>query len=148
MVQILLGIVAAATGAAGGVGYIGFKGNSYTGWNKVCTAYGSFCAHFAASIFLSLISSISLLLLVLLSFYMISKKIARRWFGWYIMKIFSIYEFGVNSLWATWVRTICMIYIRMLNYLDIVCELVLEKLLVLIAWKCKEIYTISHVQKN
>ncbi|KAE9453221.1 hypothetical protein C3L33_14882, partial [Rhododendron williamsianum] len=34
---LLLGIVAAATGAAGGVAYIGIKGNSHTGWPK-CAA--------------------------------------------------------------------------------------------------------------
>ncbi|KAI7746358.1 hypothetical protein M8C21_032968 [Ambrosia artemisiifolia] len=72
---LLLGIVAAATGAAGGVGYIGYKGNSHTQWQKVCDHFGSFCTHFAASIFLSLISSITLLLLVWFSVYVLSKKI-------------------------------------------------------------------------
>ncbi|KAK1430823.1 hypothetical protein QVD17_13860 [Tagetes erecta] len=75
---LLLGIVAAATGAAGGVGYIGYKGNSHTQWQKVCNHVGSFCAHFAVSIFLSLISSITLLLLVWLSVYTLSKKISIR----------------------------------------------------------------------
>ncbi|KAD6453828.1 hypothetical protein R6Q59_015616 [Mikania micrantha] len=75
---LLLGIVAAATGAAGGVAYVGLKGNSHTRWNKICNTYGSFCFHFAASILLSLVSSITLLLLVWLSLYMLSKKIARR----------------------------------------------------------------------
>ncbi|KAJ0593849.1 putative casparian strip membrane protein [Helianthus annuus] len=74
---LLLGIVAAATGAAGGVGYIGYKGNSHSQWNKVCDNFGSFCTHFAASIFLSLISSILLLLLVWRSVYVLSKKISR-----------------------------------------------------------------------
>ncbi|KAL8195762.1 hypothetical protein R6Q57_025515 [Mikania cordata] len=31
---LLLGIMAAATGAAGGVGYIGYKGNTHTQWRK------------------------------------------------------------------------------------------------------------------
>ncbi|KAK9065579.1 hypothetical protein SSX86_014980 [Deinandra increscens subsp. villosa] len=75
---LLLGIVAAATGAAGGVAYIGLKGNSHTRWNKICNTYGSFCFHFASSILLSLVSSITLLLLVWLSIYVLSKKIARR----------------------------------------------------------------------
>ncbi|KAI3692489.1 hypothetical protein L6452_32305 [Arctium lappa] len=75
---LLLGIVAAATGAAGGVAYIGLKGNSHSRWNKICHTYGSFCFHFAASILLSLISSITLLLLVWLSVYVLSKKIARQ----------------------------------------------------------------------
>ncbi|XP_071730409.1 CASP-like protein 1 [Rutidosis leptorrhynchoides] len=75
---LLLGIVAAATGAAGGVAYIGLKGNSHTRWNKICNTFDSFCFHFAASILLSLISSITLLLLIWLSIYAISKKIASR----------------------------------------------------------------------
>ncbi|KAI3505723.1 hypothetical protein L1887_27921 [Cichorium endivia] len=75
---LLLGIVAAATGAAGGVSYIGFKGNSHTRWNKVCDQFGSYCVHIAASIILSLISSITLLLLVWLSVYALSKKIPRQ----------------------------------------------------------------------
>ncbi|KAI3692495.1 hypothetical protein L6452_32311 [Arctium lappa] len=75
---LLLGIVAASTGAAGGVGYIGLKGNSHSRWNKICHTYGSYCFHFASSILLSLISSITLLLLVWLSIYVLSKKIARR----------------------------------------------------------------------
>ncbi|KVG43266.1 CASP-like protein 1 [Cynara cardunculus var. scolymus] len=75
---LLLGIVAAATGAAGGVAYIGLKGNSHVRWNKICHTYDSYCFHFATSILLSLISSITLLLLVWLSGYVLSKKIARR----------------------------------------------------------------------
>ncbi|PWA90877.1 CASP-like protein [Artemisia annua] len=75
---LLLGIVASATSAAGGVAYIGLKGNSHTGWAKICNVYGSFCFHVAASIVLSLISSITLLLLVWLSIYVLFKKITRR----------------------------------------------------------------------
>nr|GEV48988.1 CASP-like protein 1 [Tanacetum cinerariifolium] len=75
---LLLGIMASATGAAGGVAYIGLKGNSHTGWTKVCNVYGFFCFHFAASIFLSLLSSIILLLLVWLSIYVLFKKITRQ----------------------------------------------------------------------
>ncbi|XP_076936004.1 CASP-like protein 1 [Bidens hawaiensis] len=74
---LLLGIVAAATGAAGGVAYIGLKGNSHTRWNKICNTFGSFCFHFAASVLLSLISSITLLLLVWLSIILLFKKMAR-----------------------------------------------------------------------
>ncbi|KAI3703673.1 hypothetical protein L1987_73865 [Smallanthus sonchifolius] len=75
--SLLLGIVAAATGASGGVGYIGLKGNSHSRWNKICYRYETYCLHFGASILLSLISSITLLLLVWLSVYVLSKKIAR-----------------------------------------------------------------------
>ncbi|MCV2423822.1 MARVEL-like domain-containing protein, partial [Paucibacter sp. DJ4R-1] len=33
---IILGIVASATGTAGGVAYIGLKGNSHVNWGKIC----------------------------------------------------------------------------------------------------------------
>ncbi|KAL7597553.1 hypothetical protein Lser_V15G22583 [Lactuca serriola] len=75
---LLLGIMASATGAATGVAYTGIKGNSHTGWNKMCTTYDSFCFRAAASILLSLISSITILLLVLLSTHMLYKKTTRR----------------------------------------------------------------------
>ncbi|KAK9077728.1 hypothetical protein SSX86_006065 [Deinandra increscens subsp. villosa] len=76
--SLLLGIVAAATGASGGVGYIGLKGNSHSRWNKICDRYDTYCTHFKASILLSLIAAITLLLLVWISVYVLSKKIARR----------------------------------------------------------------------
>ncbi|KAJ0713785.1 putative casparian strip membrane protein [Helianthus annuus] len=74
---LLLGIMASATGAAGGVGYIGFKGNNHTGWTKICNVYGSFCRHIAASIAVSLLPSVALLLLVWVSVFALSKKISR-----------------------------------------------------------------------
>lgn len=77
MVQLLLGIVAAATGTAGGVAYIGLKGNSHVRWNKICNTYDTFCQHAAASILLSLFASILLVLLILLSVYSLSKKIPK-----------------------------------------------------------------------
>ena len=78
MVQLLLSIVVAATGAAGAVAYIGIKGNSHTNWNKICHTYDSYCFHVSAALILSLISSITLLLLIRLSVYVLSMKIARR----------------------------------------------------------------------
>ncbi|XP_073050310.1 CASP-like protein 1 [Primulina eburnea] len=74
---LLLGIVASATGAAGGVAYIGLKGNSHVGWMKVCNMYGKFCRHVGASVAISLFGSIVLVLLVLLSVYSLSKKIPK-----------------------------------------------------------------------
>ncbi|KAK3039008.1 hypothetical protein RJ639_027493 [Escallonia herrerae] len=74
---LLLGIVAAATGAAGAVGYLGLKGNKHVGWNKVCNVYDTFCQHIAGSLVVSLFASIVLVLLVLLSVYSLSKKIPK-----------------------------------------------------------------------
>ncbi|PIM98162.1 hypothetical protein CDL12_29361 [Handroanthus impetiginosus] len=74
---ILLGIVAAATAAAGAVAYIGLKGNKHLGWGKVCDVYDDFCGHLAASFAVSLFASIVLVFLVLLSIYSLSKKIPK-----------------------------------------------------------------------
>ncbi|KAK6122955.1 hypothetical protein DH2020_043299 [Rehmannia glutinosa] len=74
---LLLGIVAAATGTAGAVAYIGLKGNSHVGWRKICNVYDDFCKHVGASVFVSLFASIVLAFLVLLSVYALSKKIPK-----------------------------------------------------------------------
>ncbi|KAL3505783.1 hypothetical protein ACH5RR_031165 [Cinchona calisaya] len=74
---LLLGIVASATGAAGAVAYIGLKGNSHVGWQKVCDNYDMFCKHIGSSIAISLFGSVVLVLLVLLSIYSLSKKIPK-----------------------------------------------------------------------
>ncbi|GFP93408.1 CASP-like protein 1d1 [Phtheirospermum japonicum] len=74
---LLLGIVAAATGTAGAVAYIGLKGNSHVGWKKICNIYDDFCKHVGASVFVSLFASIVLAFLVLLSVYALSKKIPK-----------------------------------------------------------------------
>ncbi|KAL0457309.1 UNVERIFIED_CONTAM: CASP-like protein 1D1 [Sesamum latifolium] len=75
---LLLGIVAAATGTAGGVAYIGLKGNSHVQWRKICDIYGEFCRHIGASIAVSLFGSVVLALLVLLSIYSLSKRIPKH----------------------------------------------------------------------
>ncbi|KAF5815363.1 putative casparian strip membrane protein [Helianthus annuus] len=73
----LLGIMASATGAAGAVAYLGYKGNAHTRWNEVCNMYDSFCSHIAGSVTISLLPSIALLLLIWLSVLVLSKKIMR-----------------------------------------------------------------------
>ncbi|KAL4564847.1 hypothetical protein LXL04_028920 [Taraxacum kok-saghyz] len=75
---LLLGILASATGAAMGVSYIGLKGNSHTGWQKICNTYDSFCLRSAASILLTLTSSITLLLLIWVSVHVLYKKVTRK----------------------------------------------------------------------
>ncbi|KAK4483278.1 hypothetical protein RD792_010463 [Penstemon davidsonii] len=74
---LLLGIVAAATGAAGAVGYVGLRGNSHVGWKEVCHEYNKYCKHIAGSLVVSLFGSIVLVLLVLLSVYSLSKRIPK-----------------------------------------------------------------------
>lgn len=75
--QLMLGIVASATGAAGGVAYIGLKGNSHVGWTKVCNMYGKLCRHLGASLAVSLFASIVLVMLIILSIHSLSKKIPK-----------------------------------------------------------------------
>lgn len=76
-IQIFLGIVATATGAAAAVGYIGWKGNKHAHWDKVCHIYDKFCQHLAGSIPFGLVATIILLFLVVLSAIAIHKKIPR-----------------------------------------------------------------------
>ncbi|KAI3692482.1 hypothetical protein L6452_32298 [Arctium lappa] len=73
--SLLFGIVASAAGATTAVSYIGLKGNSHSRWHEICHVYDSYCRHLKGSISLSLMSSIELLLLIWLAFYVLSKKI-------------------------------------------------------------------------
>ncbi|KAF8017011.1 hypothetical protein BT93_H2267 [Corymbia citriodora subsp. variegata] len=72
---VMLGLVASATGTAGGVAYIGLKGNSHANWGKVCHVYDKFCRHLAASIAVSLLAAFALILLIILSIFSLHKKI-------------------------------------------------------------------------
>jgi uncharacterized protein (TIGR01569 family) len=67
-------IMASAVGTAGGIAYVALKGNTHTHWLKICGTYGNFCRYMGASIFLSLIASIILVLLVVLSAYSLYKR--------------------------------------------------------------------------
>ncbi|XP_010245386.1 PREDICTED: CASP-like protein 1D1 [Nelumbo nucifera] len=71
---IMLGLVASATGTAGGVAYIGLKGNSHVGWTKICSVYDKFCHHVASSIAISLFASILLVSLVMVSTYALYRR--------------------------------------------------------------------------
>ncbi|KAK1395134.1 CASP-like protein 1 [Heracleum sosnowskyi] len=71
---LLLGIVASATGVAGGVAYIGLKGNSHSRWLKICNIYDTFCAHVASATAVALVASIVLVLLILLSVFTLSRR--------------------------------------------------------------------------
>ncbi|GMH28436.1 hypothetical protein Nepgr_030279 [Nepenthes gracilis] len=64
---LILGIVASATGAAGGVAYIALRGNSKAEWGEVCGVYGKYCRYVGSSIVLALIASILLVVLVILN---------------------------------------------------------------------------------
>ncbi|XP_050116991.1 CASP-like protein 1D1 [Malus sylvestris] len=72
---LILGLVASATGTAGGVAYIGYKGNEHVMWQKVCSAFDKYCKHIAGSLATSLFASVLLVLLVWLSTFTLHKKI-------------------------------------------------------------------------
>ncbi|XP_020254316.1 CASP-like protein 1D1 [Asparagus officinalis] len=72
---LMAGIVAASTGAAGGVAYIGLKGNDHVNWMKICDKFGKYCRHVGSSIGLSLVASVVLVLLVILSSYSLYRRI-------------------------------------------------------------------------
>lgn len=74
MVQIMAGVVASATGAAGGVAYIGLKGNSHARWAKICGVFDKFCRHVGSSTAMGLIASIALVLLVVVSTYSLYRR--------------------------------------------------------------------------
>ncbi|XP_071721996.1 CASP-like protein 1D1 [Rutidosis leptorrhynchoides] len=74
---IMLGIVASATGTAGGVAYIGMKGNNHVQWSKICNIYDKYCLHTGVSILFSLIASIILILLIAISVVSLYKKIPK-----------------------------------------------------------------------
>ncbi|KAK8548707.1 hypothetical protein V6N13_054514 [Hibiscus sabdariffa] len=72
---VFVGIVASATGAAGGVFYIGLKGNNHAGWTKICNVYDKFCRYNASSLALALFAAILLVLLSMMSTFTLYKKI-------------------------------------------------------------------------
>ncbi|CAN6197550.1 unnamed protein product [Urochloa humidicola] len=67
-------VMASATGSAGGVAWIGLKGNSHTRWNKICDTYGKFCRHIGGAVFLGLVASIALVLLAALNAYSLYRR--------------------------------------------------------------------------
>lgn len=66
-IQLILGIIASATGTAGSVAYIGLKGNDHARWGKICNLYGKFCRHVGGSVAVALFGSVVTVLLIWLS---------------------------------------------------------------------------------
>ncbi|XP_043718008.1 CASP-like protein Ni6 [Telopea speciosissima] len=63
---VMVGVVAAATGAAGGIGlYMGLEGNPNEGW--ICEVFTKFCTNVGVSIIFSLFASVLLAVLVVFS---------------------------------------------------------------------------------
>ncbi|KGN57070.1 CASP-like protein 1D1 [Cucumis sativus] len=73
----ILGVVASATGAAGGVAYIGLKGNTHVRWDKVCYAFDKFCRHVGASLATSLFASVVMVLLIWISIISLHARIRK-----------------------------------------------------------------------
>lgn len=75
LTQIMLGIVASATGAAGSIAYVGLKGNDHTRWMKICHVYDKFCRHVGSSIAVSLFAAVLLVFLCVLNICSLYKRI-------------------------------------------------------------------------
>ncbi|XP_058083814.1 CASP-like protein 1D1 [Magnolia sinica] len=71
---LMAALVASATGTAGGVAYIGMKGNKHVGWTKICGVYDKFCRHIGSSIALAVLASTVLVLLVMVSTYSLYRR--------------------------------------------------------------------------
>ncbi|XP_019462726.1 PREDICTED: CASP-like protein 1D2 [Lupinus angustifolius] len=74
---LILGIIASATGTAGGVAYVGLKGNKHVGWLKICNVYDKFCKHTGGSIAVALFGTIVTVFLIWLSAYNIHSRIPK-----------------------------------------------------------------------
>jgi len=75
--QLILGIIASATGTAGGVAYVGLKGNKHVNWNKICNVYDKFCKHVGASVAVALFGSIVTVVLIWLSAYSLHSRVPK-----------------------------------------------------------------------
>ncbi|MQM19038.1 hypothetical protein Taro_052039 [Colocasia esculenta] len=74
LMQLMAGVLAAATGAGGAVAYVGMKGNSHVQWNKICHVFDKFCRHTGSAVGVSLVASIVLVALVVLSAYSLYRR--------------------------------------------------------------------------
>ncbi|KAL2339077.1 hypothetical protein Fmac_013523 [Flemingia macrophylla] len=75
---LILGIIASAVGTAGGIAYLGLKGNRHVvGWNKICNVFDDFCRHVGSAIAVGLFGSIVTLLLIGLSAYSIHSRLPK-----------------------------------------------------------------------
>lgn len=72
---VMLGLVASATGTAGGVAYIWLKGNSHERRDEFCNVYDKFCQHLETSFAVSILAALVLILLIILSILSLQKKI-------------------------------------------------------------------------
>lgn len=76
-VQVILGIIASATGTAGGVAYVGLKGNDHVNWGKICNAYDKFCKHLGGSLAVALFGSVVTVLLIWLSAFSLHSRVPK-----------------------------------------------------------------------
>ncbi|XP_020227363.1 CASP-like protein 1D2 [Cajanus cajan] len=75
---VILGIIASAVGTAGGMAYLGLKGNKHVnGWNKICNVFDKFCRHVGGAVGVGLFGSIVTVLLICLSAYSIHSRVPK-----------------------------------------------------------------------
>ncbi|KAJ7980216.1 CASP-like protein [Quillaja saponaria] len=71
---LMVALLFSSIGAAGGIGLMGYQGNSHVQWKKVCNVFGKFCNQVAASLVLSLLGAIAFVLLVVVATFRLHKK--------------------------------------------------------------------------
>ncbi|KAA0057743.1 CASP-like protein 1F2 [Cucumis melo var. makuwa] len=64
---LMMGLVLSGCSAATAIGYVGKYGNTHAGWSPICNHFPSFCNRVTASIAISYLSVICLLILTILS---------------------------------------------------------------------------------
>eukprot|EP01018_Ginkgo_biloba_P030603 Gb_11696 [translate_table: standard] len=71
---VVVALLSAASSAAAAIGDMGRRGNSHTGWKKICDKYGHFCNRSGAAIMVSFSGVGIFMLLCSLSTYRIYKR--------------------------------------------------------------------------
>ncbi|KAI4317642.1 hypothetical protein L6164_025497 [Bauhinia variegata] len=74
---LLLGMIASATGTAGGVAYLELKGDESLGLVKVCVVYNTFCSHLAGSLAVALLGNLVVVLLIWFSAFTIYSRVPK-----------------------------------------------------------------------
>ncbi|KAJ9700107.1 hypothetical protein PVL29_005777 [Vitis rotundifolia] len=71
---VMVALLFSSNGAAGGIGLMGYEGNSRVRWGKVCDVFGKFCDQVAVALGLSLFGGLAFFLLVVMAAFALNKR--------------------------------------------------------------------------
>ncbi|GLJ39110.1 hypothetical protein SUGI_0797170 [Cryptomeria japonica] len=74
----MVALISSAASAAMAYAYIGLKGNSHTGWHKICNVYDKFCRYVGAALGVSFVGLNAFSLLTLIQLYTLYKHTKGR----------------------------------------------------------------------